>query len=453
MNYYPTSKILGEQRFGFGPRLGQETYYSPLEQLDKKPFVHQSIQALPTTESILITIGENREQRKKAKGDEQKMRAMKKEAQSFLRTHYRQQSQARHLQSVETPYGFQERIIQFWSNHFAISVDNRKLMPLAASIENDVVREHWNGNFGDMLMASSKHPAMLLYLDNQLSVGPNSKVGKRRNKGLNENLAREILELHTLGVNGYYTQQDVIALAKSISGWGIKLKSPDAGFRFANNLHEPGSITLLGKSYSQKGISQGESCLKALATHKDTAKHLVNKLCQHFIGDTPKDLSEQMVAAYSKGNGDLLPVYRLLLSSEEANEPKPNRFRPPKEWLFAVLRSADIPLNDKQVLNTLNTLGQPPFKPGSPAGWSDQDRDYNSPSALTQRMQVANRLASIAIKSAKSSGEKPKAVVDNVIAALYGDAIDEHTQIVLNKADSAAMQLSLLWLSPQFQYR
>ncbi|MCX2760644.1 DUF1800 domain-containing protein [Vibrio sp. Sgm 22] len=453
MNYYPTSKIVGEQRFGFGPRLGQTAYYSPLEQLDKKPFVHQSIHALPTTESILITVGENREQRKKAKGDEQKMQAMKKEAQSFLRTHYQQQAQARHLQSVETPYGFQERIIQFWSNHFAISVDNRKLMPLAASIENDVIRQHWNGNFSDMLMASSKHPAMLLYLDNQLSIGPNSKVGKRRDKGLNENLAREILELHTLGVDGSYTQQDVIALAKAISGWGIKFQSPNAGFRFANNLHEPGSITLLGKSYSQSGISQGESCLQTLATHKDTAKHLVDKLCQHFIGDMPKDLSEQMVAAYLKGNGDLLPVYRLLLGSKEANEPKPNRFRPPKEWLFAVLRSADIPLNDKQALNTLNTLGQPPFKPGSPAGWSDQDRDYNSPSALTQRMQVANRLASIAIKSAKASGTKPKVVVDDVIAALYGDAIDEHTQIVLSKADSAAMQLSLLWLSPQFQYR
>ncbi len=453
MNYYPTSKILGEQRFGFGPRLGQETYYSPLEQLDKKPFVHQSIQALPTTESILITIGENREQRKKAKGDEQKMQAMKKEAQSFLRTHYRQQSQARHLQSVETPYGFQERIIQFWSNHFAISVDNRKLMPLAASIENDVIRQHWNGNFGDMLMSSSKHPAMLLYLDNQLSVGPNSKVGKRRDKGLNENLAREILELHTLGVDSSYNQQDVIALAKAISGWGIKFKSPNAGFRFASDLHEPGAITLLGKAYSQSGVLQGESCLQMLATHKDTAEHLVYKLCQHFIGHTPKELSEQMVAEYLKSDGDLLPIYRLLLNSKEAGTPKPNRFRPPKEWLFAVLRSADISLNEKQVLNTLNTLGQPPFKPGSPAGWSDQDRDYNSPSALTQRMQVANRLASAVIKSARTSGEKPKVVVDKVIATLYGDAIDEHTQIVLSKSDSAAMQLSLLWLSPQFQYR
>nr|WP_248642418.1 DUF1800 domain-containing protein [Vibrio crassostreae] len=368
MNYYPTSKIVGEQRFGFGPKLGQTTYYSPVEQLDKKPFVHQAIQDLPSTESTLIKVGENRVQRMKAKGDEQQMQATKKEAQSFLRTQYRQQAQARNLQSVETPYGFQERIIQFWSNHFAISVDNRKLMPLAASIENDVVRQHWNGNFGEMLMASSKHPAMLLYLDNQLSIGPNSKVGKRRNKGLNENLAREILELHTLGVDGSYTQQDVIALAKAISGWGIKFKSPGAGFRFANNLHEPGSITLLGKAYSQSGVSQGESCLQTLATHKDTATHLVGKLCQHFIGDIPKELSEQMVAEYLKGEGDLLPVYRLLLNSAEASKPNPNRFRPPKEWLFAVLRSADISLNEKQAFNALNNLGQPPFKPGSPAG-------------------------------------------------------------------------------------
>ncbi|MFS1430803.1 DUF1800 family protein, partial [Vibrio splendidus] len=183
------------------------------------------------------------------------------------------------------------------------------------------------------------------------------------------------------------------------------------------------------------------------------AAHLVDKLCQHFIGDISKELSEQMVAEYLKGEGDLLPIYRLLLNSAEASKPNPNRFRPPKEWLFAVLRSADISLNEKQAFNALNNLGQPPFKPGSPAGWSDQDRDYNSPSALTQRMQVANRLASAAIKSAKASGVKPKAVVDKVIAGLYGDAIDEHTQIVLSKADSAAMQLSLLWLSPQFQYR
>ena len=133
--------------------------------------------------------------------------------------------------------------------------------------------------------------------------------------------------------------------------------------------------------------------------------------------------------------------------------PKPLRFRSPKEWLFAVLRSAGISISDKQALNALNVLGQPPFKSGSPAGWPDNDRDYNSPSALTQRLQIANMLAAHTIKTAKKSNRKPQDVVDQIIQRLYGDAIDEHIRVVIEKADSAAMQLSLVWLSPQFQYR
>ena len=130
-------------------------------------------------------------------------------------------------------------------------------MPLASRIENDVVRQYWNGNFSDMLMRVAKHPAMLMYLDNQVSAGPNSKLGKRRGKGLNENLAREILELHTLGVDSSYTQQDVIELAKAISGWSVKLKTPNVGFRFVPNMHEPGAVTVMGKTYAQKGTEQG----------------------------------------------------------------------------------------------------------------------------------------------------------------------------------------------------
>lgn len=452
MNYYPDAKILAEQRFGFGPRLGQQTV--PLaNQLDETGYIHPAIQTLPTTEEILAQFAHNQAQRAKVKNDDVKKRELQKQTQAFFRQHYRQQVEARHQQSLHTPYGFQERLIQFWSNHFAISVDNRRLMPLASRIENDVVRQYWNGNFSDMLLGVTRHPAMLMYLDNQVSTGPNSKLGKRRGKGLNENLAREILELHTLGVDSSYTQQDVIELAKAISGWSVKLKAPNVGFRFVPNMHEPGAVTVMGKTYAQKGTEQGEACLKTLALHPDTAKHLTRKLCQHFFGETPPVLQDKMVDAYLKSKGDLQPVYRVLINSELAKSAKPMRYRMPKEWMFAVLRSAQIDINDKQAFNALNALGQAPFKPGSPAGWPDRDKDYNSPSALTQRLQIANMLAAKTVKNAKAKGIKPQKVVDEVIARLYHSDLDEHTRLVLHKTKNPMMQLSLLWLSPQFQYR
>ncbi|MCG9680193.1 DUF1800 domain-containing protein [Vibrio sp. Isolate24] len=452
MNYYPNEQILAEQRFGFGPQLGRPT--SPLvHQLEGVSYLHPSIQALPSTKEILTQLGESQAQRAKVKNDEVKKRELQEQLQAFYRQHYRQQIEARHQQSIHTPYGFQERLIQFWSNHFAISVDNRRLMPLASKIENDVVRQHWSGNFSDMLMGVSKHPAILMYLDNQASTGPNSKLGKRRGKGLNENLAREILELHTLGVDSSYTQQDVIELAKAISGWSIKLKSPDVGFRFVPSMHEPGAVKVMGRTYAQKGIEQGEACLQALALHPDTAQHLATKLCQHFFGRSYPELEAAMANAYLKSAGELRPVYQVLIESEPAGSAEPMRFRTPKEWLFAVLRSAQISISDKQAMNVLNVLGQPAFNPGSPAGWPDRDKDYNSPSALTQRLQVANMLAAKAVKQAKASNIQPQKMVDDVISQLYGAYLDEHTQLVLSKTKNPMMQLSLFWLSPQFQYR
>lgn len=453
MSYYPTSEIVSEQRFGFGPKLGQERYYTLSEQLSRPAFTHSSLKVLPSTQSILIKMGEQGTKRNKAKKDPDQMKMVKDQTKQFFRSNYRQQAEARYQQSIHTPLGFQERLIQFWSNHFAISVDNRRLLPLAAHIENDVIRNTWNRNFSEMLSGVTKHPAMLIYLDNQQSIGPNSKLGKRRGKGLNENLAREILELHTLGVGSGYSQRDVLELAKAISGWGVKLKSPNVGFRFSESAHEPGSVTLLGRRYNQIGIRQGEQCLADLAVHASTAEHLARKLCLHFLGSEPKELSADMAQAFVRSKGQLMPMYKELIKSKDIHVSSPVRFRTPKEWLFAVVRSVNIELTERQALNTLNAMGQPPFKPGSPAGWSDRDSDYNSPSALTQRMQVANRLANLAVKSAKQSDLKPQALLQDVVNTLYPDALDEHTATALSKADGVPMKLALLWLSPQFQYR
>lgn len=462
MQYYPNQNIISEQRFGFGPLYGQQAL-SLERQLSSETYWHESVTKLLSSDDVLLELSVFNETKRKLKQSPKKKREVQQRLGSFFKQQYLLQAEARNLQTLNTPHGFQERLIQFWSNHFAISADTRKVQPIVASVENEVVRKHWNGNFVDMLLAVSQHPAMLMFLDNNLSVGPNSKQGTLRGKGLNENLAREIMELHTLGVDSQYTQQDVIELSKAITGWSVGFKAPRIGFQFNAAAHEPGSITLLGKRYSQKGIEQGKACLQDLALHPDTANHLARKLARHFCGSCGESLIEPLSQAYLKSKGDLLPVYRQLIQSAQSLSAQPLRFRTSQEWLFAVLRSTDMVHLEREekrgdnvenrILGALRNLGQPPFLSGSPAGWPDNDADYNSPSALTQRWQLSNQIAQLVMNNAKERGVSADELVEKIGEHLYGDALNEHTNLVMQKAPSAEMKLSLLWLSPQFQYR
>ncbi|MGR5133348.1 DUF1800 domain-containing protein [Vibrio alfacsensis] len=462
MRYYPNQDIISEQRFGFGPLYEQGSL--PLDkQLNSKTYWHESVTNLPSTNDVLLEIRTFNEAKRKLKQSPTKKREVQKQLSAFFKQQYLRQVEARNLQTLYTPYGFQERLIQFWSNHFAISADTRKVQPIVASVENEVIRQYWNGNFVEMLLAVTQHPTMLMFLDNNVSVGPNSKQGSKKNKGLNENLAREILELHTLGVDSQYTQQDVIELSKAITGWSVGFKAPRVGFHFNSTIHEPGAITLLGKRYSQKGLEQGKACLRDLALHPDTARHLARKLVQHFVGPSGEMLVESLSQIYLEAKGDLLPVYHQLIQSSPSQSAQPLRFRTSQEWLFAVLRSAGGNFSDSEtapmsksvnrLLGAQRNLGQPPFMSGSPAGWPDKDADYNSPSALTQRWQVSNQVARLAIKRAKTRGISEHVFVEQISQNLYGDALDEHSRLVIEKAPTAEMKLSLLWLSPQFQYR
>ncbi|MGD6735563.1 DUF1800 domain-containing protein [Photobacterium leiognathi subsp. mandapamensis] len=455
MSYYPTPSIITEQRFGFGPRLNTHNVaVLPLaDQLHAKPYLDPTIQALPSTDQVLAQIGQYNQQRKKLKKSPEQKRAVQKQVNQFFQQSYQQQVSARNLQTLHSPYGFQEQLIQFWSNHFAVSADTRKVKPIIVGIENEVIRRHWHGNFNDMLQATIKHPTMLMFLDNNLSIGPDSKLGKKRQKGLNENLAREIMELHTLGVNGGYDQQDVIQLAHAITGWQVSFDDKNPGFKFASWAHQPGTVTLLDQRFPQTGIKQGQACLKMLALHPQTAKHLATKLAQHFIGTTKTSVINDLAAVYLKNNGNLLPVYQRLLQEPEVNVSQPVRFRTPQEWLFALLRSADVTPPANKITSQLRLLGQQPFMAGSPAGWSDQDSDYNSSSALMQRWQIANMYAVQAVKHARQQKIKPNHFVRTVTANLYGSALDQHTELAMNKADGAISKLVMLWLSPQFMYR
>jgi uncharacterized protein (DUF1800 family) len=308
----------------------------------------------------------------------------------------------RHAATTNRP--FVERLTQFWTNHFAVSIDKIAVLGLAGAFEREAIRPHVLGNFTDLLLAVEQHPAMLLYLDNSLSVGPGSRAAqlvKRRQSGrkigINENLAREILELHTLGVNGGYTQADVTTFAEVITGWSIggdfgiggrlsqrEDKGEPGKFTFRAMLHEPGAKTVLGKRYAEGDQSQGEAVLRDLAAKPATANFIATKLARHFIADDPSPaVVERIAKAFTKSHGDLPTVYRALVDSNEAwSEPLP-KYKTPSDYIVSTYRALDLPVDmTRRGLASFEVLGQRTYSPGSPAGWPDRSADWDGGSAL-----------------------------------------------------------------------
>ena len=316
--------------------------------------------------------------------------------------------------ALTTPAPFAERLVHFWANHFAVSADKLTVVGLAPTLEFEAVRPHLMGRFGDMLNAVERHPAMLLYLDQAQSVGPNSPLGSRasrfgnRQVGLNENLAREIMELHTLGVRTGYTQPDVTEFARAMTGWTVAGLGRGVGarfagtegspgqYRFAPALHEPGERTVMGRRYSQNGEAQAQAVLDELAVHPATARHLATKLTRHFAGDTPPPaMVARLEAAFLRSGGDLPTVYRAIVASPEAWAPGAVKFRTPWEWSVGALRALgyrDVPAIP--TVGLLNQLGQPLWRPGSPAGYDDIAGSWAGPDAVLRRVEAAERLAS-----------------------------------------------------------
>jgi uncharacterized protein (DUF1800 family) len=274
--------------------------------------------------------------------------------------------------------------VHFWANHFAVSVDKVPVVGLAGALEADAIRPHVLARFEDMLLAAALHPAMLVYLDQAQSIGPQSMAALRaaqrqqpRRRGLNENLAREILELHTLGVRSGYTQDDVTEFARALTGWtlaglpGAEAGEADSGgFAYRPALHEPGSRTVLGRAYAQPGEAQARAILHDLATAPATAKHIATKLARHFVADDPPPaLVQGLAEAFQRSGGDLPTVYRALIVARESWAHATSKFKTPWEWavssLRALGRSEVAPL---QATGLMNQLGQPVWRPGWPAG-------------------------------------------------------------------------------------
>lgn len=355
----------------------------------------------------------------------------------------------KHAISTENP--FLERLALFWSNHFTISVKaNPLLLGIAGIYERDAIRPHVLGKFSDMLLSVTRHPAMIVYLDNQGSFGPNSKAGQRRDRGLNENLAREILELHTLGVNGGYTQDDIISLAKIITGWTIKPPQlpGKAGYMYIDRMHEPGTHKLLGRTYTQRGEQQGIKALTDLAYHPSTARFISTKLAMHFISDTPPQSAiSKLEKTFLSTGGDLLEVSKALIELPEVWDKPLGKFKTPYELIVSSLRTLNAGKHEfdmKKVITSFRLMDHMPFGASSPAGWSDLEADWLSSNSLMNRVEWAHALSQLV---------PFKANPNDVAKIIIGPAADAETMLWISRAPTAKDGLALIMASPAFQRR
>ena len=468
-------------RFGLGAKPGELSAAGA----DPKAWLKQQISGavplisavpLPRSDSIFAAFVAARqeqrvERRAAAEANESDQKPIQTNVVNAVREVYQPQYRAQVLARVQsaaaTDRPFAERLVHFWSNHFAVSADKGVVYGLAGTLENEAIRAHVNGRFLDLLTAVEQHPAMIAFLDNQYSVGQDSEAAQKarraaarrfaaatpkRQFGINENLAREILELHTLGVNGGYSQADVTSFAQIITGWSIgggngRLAGGAPGqFYFRDNLHEPGAKTFLGTTYRQTGQAQGEAVLADLSRHPATAHFIATKLVRHFIADEPPAAAvERVASAFLKSGGDLPRVYAALIDAPEAWQSEARKFKTPQDFVFSSLRAMHAsPQKPEEVIRSFELLGQRQYTPGSPAGWPDNAKSWDGSDALMHRVLWATRFA-----------EKFDQGVDpmELAASSLGAYARPETLTALRRAASSGQALALLLMSPEFQRR
>lgn len=355
--------------------------------------------------------------------------------------------------AATTTAPFHERLTWFWANHFAVSADKPTVFAVAGAFEREAIRPNVNGRYVDMLLAATKHPAMILYLDNNQSVAPGftpPRAAERaklpRATGLNENLAREILELHTLGVDGGYTQADVTTFARALTGWTVGGLA-DTGFRFAPRRHDPGPKAILGRTYAQEGMAQGEAILRDLAAHPSTARHVATKLVRHFISDDPPAAAVERVArAFADSGGDLPVVHAALVQSPEAWARPLTKLKQPIEFIASALRAVPPAreVKPEALFLALREMGQRPFFPPSPQGWPDTAAAWANADGLWKRIEWSTALA-----ERVGTRVDPLAVAE----ATYGPVLSEATRLAIARAESKQQGLALALSSPEFQRR
>ncbi|WP_270938970.1 DUF1800 domain-containing protein, partial [Falsiroseomonas oryzae] len=343
---------------------------------------------------------------------------------------------------LTSPEPFRDRLADFWMNHFTASRRSGLVGALPGPLEREAIRPHLTGSFADMVVAVTRHPAMLLYLDNQLSVGPNSEFGRRTGRGLNENLAREVLELHTMSPAGGYTQGDVQELAKILTGWAVTFNSEPFSFVWRGNTHEPGEKFLLGRRFPEGPESQ-EAALRFIATRPATWRHLAVKLARHFVADDPPPAAvRRLEEALRSTEGNLGAVSRALVTLPQAWDPPLGKFRAPKDFVLAVARAAGIERGEL-VVGGLGALSQPLWSAPQPNGWPDREEEWAAPEALMRRVDWAYTLA------ARAGRVDPAAVAEVAL----GPLARAETVAAMRGAGSVRDALTLLFASPEFMHR
>jgi uncharacterized protein (DUF1800 family) len=468
-------------RFGLGARSSDVAPADPagwlrqqMNRFDPLPAAFASLPSRAEIAASLASYIEEARGMKLRKGPDQKpetgadpAKAARKLIRQSAQLQYRAQVGARARAAIQSGTPFIERLVHFWANHFAISADKPTTIGMGGMLEIEAIRPHVLGKFGDMLLAVEQHPAMLLYLDQAQSIGPDSMIGSRlaqrrgpkgKLPGLNENLAREILELHTRGVRTGYTQADVTDFARALTGWTVAgiTRGPAARvigdratpgtFVFVDQLHQPGTRSIMGRSYRQQGEAQARAILADLSVSPATATHVATKLARHFVSDDPPPaLVEKLKAAFLKSQGDLPSVYAVLIAAPEVWTKPAAKFKTPWDWTISCLRALENDgLPDQLIASTLTELGQPTWRPGSPAGFDDIAQSWAGPDALVKRVDVAERLAT-----------RIGVGVDarTLASRLFPGTLTPVTAQAIARADSPAQALALLLVSPEFLRR
>lgn len=392
----------------------------------------------------------------------ERRRAMTRQtAEAFL-------ARARH--AATTPAPFAERWAAFWANQITVSATKFQSAVFIDTYEREAVRPHVFGRFEDLLLACESHPAMLLYLDQAQSVGPDSAAGRRREAGLNENLAREALELHTLGPDGGYAQADVTELARALTGWSVARAGGERprserrdgrssarrggdvaglsdGFEFRARNHQPGARTVLGRAYGDAGAAQGAAILRDLARSPRTARRLCAAVASHFTADLPDPaLVARLEQAWTQSGGDLSAVARAMIADPLAWAPAASKMKTPYDFLVSAHRAVATPPRRVQDLApSLEAMGQPAWRPPSPEGWPDTAADWAGPDALVKRLDWSRAAAA----RMEAADVDPVALAETALGPRAGS----RTLEAVRRAESRVEGLTLFLMSPEFQRR
>jgi uncharacterized protein (DUF1800 family) len=380
-----------------------------------------------------------------------RLKAERRAAQKPLRDGIAAEILARAQLAATTPAPFRERWALFWFNHFTVSTAKPAAAVLVGPFEREAIRPHVFGRFEDLLYASSTHPAMLMYLDQERSTGPDSAGGLRRNAGLNENLAREIMELHTVGADSGYTQTDVTEFARALTGYSIGIQRDGETLAgralYRPQLHEPSARTVMGRRYPDTGSSQARAILADLAASPHTADHVARKLAIHFVADNPPPaLVARLRSAYLDSGGDLAVVATALIDAPEAWGPASTKFKRPYEFVISSYRIAGAAPTDpdRELIQPLTTMGERPMAAPQPNGWSEQASDWTAPDAIVKRLNW-----SAAFAAAHAPPEAPIQLAD----AALGARLTPPTRLAVMRAESRPEAMTLVLMSPEFQRR